>query len=40
MLPYAGPLGSVDLLDRGDHAWVLAGAVGLSALRAVEPSLP
>jgi outer membrane lipoprotein-sorting protein len=40
MLPYAGPLGSVDLLERGDHAWVLAGAVGVSALRAVEPSLP
>jgi hypothetical protein len=40
MLPYAGPLGSVDLLDRGDHSWVVAGAVGVSALRAVEPSLP
>ena len=40
MLPYAGPLGSVDILDRGDHAWVLAGAVGVSGLRAVEPSLP
>jgi hypothetical protein len=40
MLPYAGPLGSVDLVDRGDHAWVVAGAVGVSALRAVEPSLP
>jgi hypothetical protein len=40
MLPYAAPLGSVNLLERGDHAWVLAGAVDLSALRAVEPSLP
>lgn len=40
MLPYAGPLGSVDLVDRADHAWVVAGAVGVSALRAVEPSLP
>lgn len=39
-LPYAGPLGSVDLVDRADHAWVVAGAVGVSALRAVEPSLP
>jgi len=40
MLPYGGPLGSVDLVDRGDHAWVVAGAVRVSALRAVEPSLP
>ncbi|MEP7033509.1 MAG: sigma-E factor regulatory protein RseB domain-containing protein [Actinomycetota bacterium] len=40
MLPYAGPLGSVDLVVRGDHAWVLAGAVDPSALQAVEPELP
>lgn len=40
MLPYAGPLGSVDLVERGDHAWVLAGAVGPGALQVVEPELP
>ncbi len=40
MLPYAGPLGSVDLVDRVDHVWVLVGAVGRGALRAVEPELP
>jgi outer membrane lipoprotein-sorting protein len=40
MLPYSGPLGSVEVIERGDHAWVVAGAVGVSALRAVEPSLP
>jgi hypothetical protein len=25
---------------RGDHAWVLAGAIDPSALQAVEPELP
>jgi hypothetical protein len=40
MLPYAGPLGSVDLVERGDHTWVLAGAVGPGALQVVEPELP
>lgn len=40
MLPHAGPLGSVDLVERGDHAWILAGAVRPGALQVVEPELP
>lgn len=40
MLPYAGPLGSVDLVERQGGSWFLAGAVGPDALRAVEPELP
>ena len=40
LLPYAGPLGSVTLVDRGDHSWLLAGPVGPGALDAVAPKLP
>ena len=40
MLPYTGPLGSVDLVERPGGAWLLAGAVSVGALRAVEPELP
>ena len=40
LLPYAGALGSADIVDRGDHAWVVAGAVSLDALAAIEPGLP
>lgn len=40
MLPHTGPLGSVDLIERHDGAWLVAGAVGAGALRAVEPELP
>jgi outer membrane lipoprotein-sorting protein len=40
MLPYSGPLGSVALVDRGDAAWILAGAVTPDALSSVQPRLP
>ncbi len=39
-LPYAGPLGSIDLVERGDHAWIVGGAVAPRTLAAVEPGLP
>ncbi len=39
-LPYSGPLGSATVVDRGDHAWVLAGLVPQSTLVAAEPQLP
>lgn len=40
LLPYAGPLGSVDAVERGDHAWIVAGAVAPDRLAEVEPTLP
>jgi outer membrane lipoprotein-sorting protein len=40
LFPYAGPLGSADVVDRGDHAWIVAGAVAPDALARVEPKLP
>jgi outer membrane lipoprotein-sorting protein len=40
LFPYAGPLGSADLVNRGDHAWIVAGAVAPDALAGVEPKLP
>jgi outer membrane lipoprotein-sorting protein len=40
LLPFSGPLGSADLVPRGDHAWVVAGAVPPGALAEVEPQLP
>jgi hypothetical protein len=40
LFPYAGPLGSADLVERGDHAWILAGAVAPEGLARVEPKLP
>lgn len=40
LLPLAGPLGSVIMVDRGDHTWVLAGLVGVDALEARAASLP
>ncbi|HEX9122361.1 MAG TPA: sigma-E factor regulatory protein RseB domain-containing protein [Actinomycetota bacterium] len=40
LFPYAGPLGSADLVERGDHAWIVAGAVAPGRLAEVEPSLP
>jgi outer membrane lipoprotein-sorting protein len=38
-IPYSGPLVSATIVDRGDHAWILAGAVPQSALARVEPEL-
>ncbi len=40
LLPYAGPLGSVELVGRGADAWILAGAVRLDRLHEVESELP
>jgi hypothetical protein len=40
LFPYAGPLGSADLVEHGDHAWIVAGAVAPGALAGVEPKLP
>jgi outer membrane lipoprotein-sorting protein len=39
LFPYAGPLGSADVVDRGDHSWVVAGLVRPAALAEVEPKL-
>ncbi len=39
LLPYAGPFASADLVERGDHAWIVAGAVAPDVLARVEPKL-
>jgi hypothetical protein len=39
LLPFSGPLLSVRLVDRGDHGWLVYGAVPQKALAAVEPEL-
>jgi hypothetical protein len=39
MFPYRGPIASADVVDRGDHAWIVAGLVPPSALTEVEPKL-
>jgi outer membrane lipoprotein-sorting protein len=38
--PYTGPLGSADVVDRGDHSWLVVGLVEATALAEVEPKLP
>jgi hypothetical protein len=38
-LPFSGPLLSVRLVDRGDHGWLVYGAVPQKALAAVDPEL-
>ena len=40
MLPYSGPLASAALVDRGNAAWIVAGAVTSDALSSVQPRLP
>jgi outer membrane lipoprotein-sorting protein len=40
LFPYAGPLGSADLVNRGDHSWLLVGLVTPAALAEVELKLP
>jgi outer membrane lipoprotein-sorting protein len=40
LFPYAGPLGSADLVNRGDHSWLVVGLVKAEALAEVEPKLP
>lgn len=40
LFPYAGPLASADLVDRGDHTWVVVGLVTSATLAGVEPELP
>lgn len=40
MLPYAGPLASAALVDRGRSAWIVAGAVTPDALSSVQSRLP
>jgi outer membrane lipoprotein-sorting protein len=37
--PYRGPIASADVVERGDHAWVVAGLVRPDALAKVEPKL-
>jgi hypothetical protein len=39
-LPLSGPLLSIRLVERGDHAWLVYGFVSQEALAAVEPKLP
>jgi hypothetical protein len=39
-LPFSGPLFSLAMADRGDHTWLLVGAVPPSRLTAVQGSLP
>jgi hypothetical protein len=39
-LPLSGPLLSIRLVERVDHAWLVYGLVPQSALVAVEPKLP
>ena len=38
--PYSGPLGSAEVVDRGDHSWLVVGLVEATALAEVEPKLP
>lgn len=40
LLPFSGPLFSLSMADRGDHTWLLVGAVPPSRLTAVQGSLP
>jgi hypothetical protein len=40
MLPYSGPLASAALVDRGQSAWIVAGAVTPDALSSVQSRLP
>jgi outer membrane lipoprotein-sorting protein len=40
LLPYAGPLGSADVVRRGGRTWVVAGLVPPDALAKVEARLP
>jgi outer membrane lipoprotein-sorting protein len=40
LLPFAGPLFSVSLVPRGDHAWLVFGAVPPSALQRASADLP
>jgi len=40
LLPYAGPLFSVDLISRGDHEWLVAGMVAASDLAPFAQTLP
>lgn len=40
VLPYRGPIGSADVVERGDHSWIVAGLVPPAALAEVEPELP
>jgi hypothetical protein len=39
-LPLSGPVLSIRMVDRGDHAWLVYGLVPPPALVAVEPNLP
>jgi hypothetical protein len=39
-LPLSGPVLSIRLVERADHAWLVYGLVPQSALAAVEPKLP
>jgi hypothetical protein len=39
LFPYRGPIASADLVDRGDHTWIVAGLVPPSTLAKVEPAL-
>jgi len=40
LLPLSGPVLSIRLVERADHAWLVYGLVPQSALVAVEPKLP
>jgi hypothetical protein len=37
--PFRGPIASADVVERGDHVWIVAGLVPPDALAAVEPEL-
>jgi hypothetical protein len=40
LLPLSGPVLSIRLVERADHAWLVYGLVPQAALAAVEPKLP
>ena len=40
LLPFSGPLFSIALVPRGDHAWLMFGAVPQSALQRASADLP
>jgi outer membrane lipoprotein-sorting protein len=40
LLPYAGPLASAVLVERGDHAWLLVGFVDVATLQKDAAALP
>ena len=40
LLPYSGPLGSAEVVERGDHVWIVAGLVPPDVLDSTAQKLP